>query len=124
MKPFKRKNLPQSAVILARKLLKKTGDSLEELRMHDFPDDESAHDDELTEQLCKEFSADVEEVQAELSKEYGSPSRKGKSDNKIIRLNGVFRYAIWQIADKHLFVAAHHEDRGIPIVLWLGTVPK
>ena|SRR5436190_17372460 len=117
MKPHKKKNLPQSAVALARKLLKEDGDGLEELRMHDFPDDESAHDDELTERLYAEFSADLEKVQAELSKEYGSPSRKGKSDTKIVPLNGVFRYAIWQVADKHLFIAAHHEDRGIPIVL-------
>jgi hypothetical protein len=37
-------------------------------------------------------------------------------------LNGVFRFAIWKVKGKHLFVAAHHEDRGIPIVLVLGTV--
>ena len=124
MKPQKKKNLPQSAVKLAQKLLKKDEEGLEELRMHDFPDDESAHDDELTERLYAEFSADVESAQTELSKEYGPPSRTGKTDTKIIPLNGVFRYAIWQVADKQLFVAAHHEDRGIPIVLWLGTVVK
>src|SRR5262249_2797943 len=124
MKPQRMKNLPQSAVKLAQKLLKKDEDGLEQLRLHDFPDDESAHDDELTERLYVEFSAEVEGVQAELTKEYGPPFRKGKSDNKVIPLNGVFRYAIWQVAKKQLFVAAHHEDRGIPIVLWLGTVPK
>ena len=118
------KGLPQSAVKLAQKLLKKDEDGLEQLRLHDFPDDESAHDDELTERLYAEFSAELEGVQAELSKEYGPPSRKGKSDNTTVPLNGVFRYAIWQVAGKQLFVAAHHEDRGIPIILWLGTVPK
>ena len=118
------KDLPQSAVKLAQKILKKDGDALEQLRLHDFPDDESAHDDELTERLYAEFAAEVAGVQAELSKEYGPPSRKGKSDNKNIPLNGVFCYAIWQVARKQLFVAAHHEDRGIPIVLWLGTAPK
>jgi hypothetical protein len=124
MKP-KKKTPPRSAVKLARALLKKDEDDLlEELRAHDFPDDEAAHDDELTERLYADFSADVESVQAELSKEYGSPSRKGKSDTKSIPLNGVFCYAIWQVAGRQLFVAAHHEDRGLPIVLWIGTAPK
>jgi len=124
MKPHNKKNLPRSAVKIAQQLLKKDEDGLEELRMHDFPDDESAHDDELTEQLYAEFSADVQAIQAELSREYGAPSSKGKADSDGIPLNGVFDYAIWQVADKQLFVAAHHEDRGVPIVLWLGTVPK
>src|SRR6478672_121892 len=105
MKPQRMKGLPESAVKLAQKLLKKDEDGLEQLRMHDFPDDESAHDDELTERLYAEFSAELAGVQAELSKEYGPPSRKGKSDTKIVPLNGIFRYAIWQIADTHLFVA-------------------
>jgi len=118
------KGLPRSAVKLAQKLLKQDEDALEQLRLHDFPDDESAHDDELTERLHAEFSAELDGVHAELSKAYGPSFRKGKSDNKVIPLNGVFRYAIWQIEEKQLFVAAHHEDRGIPIILWLGTVPK
>ena len=120
MKPQRKKGLPQSAVKLAQKLLKKDGDSLEMLRMHDFPDDESAHDDELTERLYGEFSAEVENIQTELSKEYG-PARKGKSDTPAVPLNGVFRYAIWKAAPRRLFIAAHHEDRGVPIILWLGT---
>ena len=121
MKTYKIKNLVPSSVKLAQKLLKKKENDLEELRMHDFPDDESAHDDDLTVQLYAEFSADVEAVQAGLSKEFGAPFRKGKSNSRMIPLNGVFRYAIWQVGDKHLFVAAHHEDRGIPIMMWLGT---
>src|SRR5262245_15733628 len=124
MKP-KKNNRPRSAVALARALLKKDEDELlEELRMHDFPDNESAHDDELTERLHAEFTAEVGRVQAELSKEYGPPSRKGKADTRFIPLNGVFCYAIWQVAGRQLFVAAHHEDRGVPIVLWIGTAPK
>jgi hypothetical protein len=124
MKSQKKKNLPQSAVKLAQKLLKRDEESLEELRMHDFPDDESAHDDELTERLYSEFSAEVEGVQVELAKLYGPPTRTGKKDDKLIPLNGIFRFAIWKVAGRQLFVAAHHEDRGIPIVLWLGTVSK
>ena len=60
MKPQKKKNSARSVVKLAQELLKKDEAALEELRMHDFPDDESAHDDELTEQLYVEFSAEVE----------------------------------------------------------------
>ena len=121
MKPERMKGLPQSAVKLAQKILKKHEDGLEQLRMHDFPDDESAHDDELTARLYAEFSAELDGVQAELTKEYGPPSKKGKVGDKVVELNGVFRYATWQVGKKLLFVAAHHEDRGIPIVLWLGT---
>jgi len=124
MKSHRKKNLPQSAAKLAQELLKKKGGGLEELRLHDFPDDESAHDDELTERLYAEFSADVQSVQAELAGLYGAPTRAGTNGDKFVRMNGVFRFAIWKVADKQLFVAAHHEDRGIPIVLWLGIVPK
>ena len=124
MKPYKQKNLPQTAVKLAQKFLKERQDNLEMLRMHDFPDDESAHDDELTERLYAEFSADVESAQAELAKQYGAPTRTGKKDDKLIPLNGVFRFVIWRVGEAHLFIAAHHEDRGIPIVLVLGTASK
>ena len=124
MTPQRKKNSARSVVKLAQELLKKDETALEELRMHDFPDDESAHDDELTEQLYVEFSAEVEGVQTELSKEYGPPLDAGGCDTNAIPLNGVFRYASWRVADKQLFVAAHHEDRGVPIILWLGTVPQ
>ena len=124
MKSHKIKNLPQSAAKLAQKVLKKDEDTLEELRLHDFPDDESAHDDELTERLYAEFSADVEAIQAEIAKLYGPPIRAGTTGDKFVRMNGVFRFAMWKVAGRQLFIAACHEDRGIPIVLWLGTVPK
>jgi len=124
MKPQKKKDSARSVVKLAQELLKKDEAALEELRMHNFPDDESAHDDELTEQIYVEFSAEVEAVQAELSKEYGPPLDVGGADTNSIPLNGVFRYANWRVGDKQLFVAAHHEDRGVPIILWLGTVPQ
>jgi len=122
VKSQKKKNLPQSAVKLAQKLLKQDEESFEDLRIHDFPDDESAHDDELTERLYAEFSAEVDAVQAELAKWYGPPARTGKKDDRRIPLGGVFRFALWKIAGRQIFVAAHHEDRGIPIVMWLGTV--
>jgi hypothetical protein len=120
MKSQKKRNIPQSAVKLAQALLKRDEESLEELWMHD----EAAHDDELTERLYTEFSAEVEGIQAELAKSYGPPARTGKKDDRLIPLNGVFRFAIWKVAGRQLFVAAHHEDRGVPIILWLGTVSK
>ena len=116
--------MAKSAIKLARRFLKGDEDSLDALQIHDFPDDMSAHDDELTQRLYARFSAEVERVQAELTKHYGQPARTGKKDDKLIPLNGVFRFAIWKAEGKHLFVAAHHEDRGIPIVLVLGTVSQ
>ncbi len=83
-----------------------------------------AHDDDRIEELYVEFSADVETIQDALTAELGPPKHKGKSNHKFIPLNGVFRYALWEVGDKHLFVAAHHEDREIPIILALGTVEK
>jgi|SRR5579862_3674582 hypothetical protein len=124
MKQQKKNSLAQSAVDFAQKFLKEDEDNLEMLRMHEFPDDESAHDDELTERLYAEFSADVESAQAELSRHYGDPARTGTEDDELIPLNGVFRFAIWSVEGKHLFIAAHHEDRGVPIVLALGTSPE
>ena len=123
MKSYRKKNLPQAAAKLAQKLLKNK-EGLEELRLHDFPDDESAHDDELTERLYAEFSDDVQAIQAELAKMYGPPTRTGTEGDKFVRMNGVFRFAVWNVAGKQLFVAANHEDRGIPVILWMGIVLK
>lgn len=124
MKPQKKKNPAQLAVELAQKFLKEDEENFEMLRMHEFPDDESAHDDELTERLYAEFSADVESTQVELTRQYGAPTRTGTEDDELIPLNGVFRFAVWSVGEKHLFIAAHHEDRGLPIVLVLGTSPE
>jgi len=60
-------------------------------------------------------------VQKELIKVYGQPSRVGESDDETIPLNGVFRFAVWEVSDWQLFVAASHEDRGAPILLMIGT---
>ena len=43
------------------------------------------------------------------------------TSNYDIPLNGVFRFAVWPVGDKQLFAAAAHEDRGVPILLMLGT---
>ena len=120
MKKRKQQDVSKLALKLAQKVLQE-GEGLEELRMHEFEDDEEAHDDELTERLYEEFSADFDRVKAELSKKYGPPSRSGKKDDRAVPLNGVFRFAIWDVKDNQLFVAAHHEDRGVPIILWVGV---
>jgi hypothetical protein len=120
----KENRMPKSAIKLAAKFLKDAEDCLDALKIHDFPDDESAHDDELTDHLHTKFSGEVDRIQAELSKQYGPPSRTGKKDDKDIPANGVFRFAVWKVGKKQLFVAAHHEDRGVPIVLILGTVAQ
>jgi hypothetical protein len=111
----------KSAKSLAKELLEGEPGGLEELRIHEFTDDESAHDDEGLEKLHAEFSSEVDRVQKELAKEYGPPSRTGESDDEVIPLGGVFRFAVWEIEASQLFVAASHEDRGVPILLMIGT---
>ena len=114
--------MPKSAVEIARKLLKRKKDGLEELRLHMFELDGDEEDDELDERLHTEFSADFDRVQKELASAFGPPGRTGSEDNDVIPLNGVFRFSIWEIEGKSLFVAASHEDRGAPVLLMLGTV--
>jgi hypothetical protein len=114
-------DMAKSPTSLARELLEGETGGLDELRIHEFSDDESAHDDELTERLYAEFSADFDRAQAELTKAYGEPSRAGTDEDEAIPLNGVFRFAVWEVGDELLFAAAAHEDRGCPILLMLGT---
>ena len=111
----------KSATTLAKELLQSDTGNLEELRIHEFEDDASAHDEQALEKLYREFAKDFDQVQIELSKQYGPPSRTGKADDDLIPLNGVFRFAIWSVDDKQLFAVAAHEDRGVPILLILGT---
>jgi len=113
--------MAKSAAALARELLEGDPGGLEELRIHEFADDEEAHDDDAIDQLYDEFSAEFERVAAVLSQQYGKPSRTGEEDDEVIPLNGVFRFAVWSVGDKQLFAAAAHEDRGVPILLMLGT---
>jgi hypothetical protein len=116
--------MAKTATNLASELLDGDAGGLEELRTHEFENDEEAHDGEAIEKLYAEFSADFNRVEAALSKKYGKPSRTGKEDDEVIPLNGVFRFAIWPVGDKQLFAAAAHEDRGVPILLMLGTADE
>jgi hypothetical protein len=109
------------ATALAKELLEGDAGGLEVLRIHEFTDDEEAHDGDAIEKLYADFSAEFERVEAELTKQHGKPSRTGKKDDELIPLNGVFRFAVWPVGDKQLFAAAAHEDSGVPILLMLGT---
>jgi hypothetical protein len=113
--------MPKSATELANELLEGDAGGLEELRIHEFTEDEEAHDDKAIEKLYADFSAEFDRVEATLTKKYGKPSRTGKEDDDVIPLNGVIRFAIWSVEDKQLFAAAAHEDCGVPILLMLGT---
>ena len=106
---------------LARELVDRGPGGLEELRVEEFPDDESAYDDVLHARLHAEFSAEFDRVQAELARTYGEPLRTGAGDDDLIPLNGVFRFALWELGDMVLFAAAAHEDRDCPLLLMLGT---
>ncbi len=110
-----------SAITLASELLDGDAGGLEELRIHEFTEDEEAHDDDAIWKLYANFSAEFDRVEEVLSKQYGKPSRTGEEDDEFIPLNGVLRFAFWSVRDKQLFAAVAHEDRGVPILLMLGT---
>jgi hypothetical protein len=114
-------HMAKSATALASELLEADPGGLEELHIHEFADDEEAHDDEAIDKLYEEFSSEFDHVVTSFLKKYGKPSRTGKEDDEAIPLNGVFQFAVWSIGDKQLFLAAAHEDRGVPILLMLGT---
>jgi hypothetical protein len=113
--------MSESAIELATQLLARDENGLADLRLHRFNAVE-AHDDSAIERLYVDFTADFERAQTELSASYGEPSRTGTAEDKVIPLNGVFRFSVWEIQGRSLFMAAAHEDRGLPILLMLGTV--
>jgi hypothetical protein len=114
--------MAKSANAMAKKMLAGGESDLEELRIHEFADDDSAHDNEAIEKLYETFSSHFDRVREELTKQYGEPSRIGNEDDDAIPLNGVFRFAIWTVNEAQLFAAAAHENRETPIVLMLGIV--
>ncbi len=81
--------MAKSATTLARDLLEGDAGALEELRIHEFADDEEAHDDEAVDKLYADFSSEFDRVEAALSKQYGKPSRTGKEDDEAIPLRRV-----------------------------------
>jgi len=116
--------MAKSTIQLAQSLLQSNDDTLEEIRMHEFDSDESAHDDALQERLLTEFEADFAKLQAELESRFGRPTEIGEQDHEEIPLAGVFRFATWEVSDKLLFAAATHEDRELPFLLLIGTASR
>lgn len=114
--------MSNSATNLARELLGRGKASLEVLAIHQFRDDAEAHDDEAIERLYLEFKSKFKLAQSELSGVYGDPIRAGNGSDNIIPLNGIVCYAIWQFKSRLLYLAFAHEDRGVPILLMLGTI--
>jgi hypothetical protein len=114
--------MPKSAANLAHDLLGRAKASLEDLEIHQFRDDAEAHDDEALQRLRTDFEAKFERAQSELSASYGPPVRTGDDYDEDIPLNGVGRFAIWEVESRLLYLAFAHEDRGLPILLMLGTV--
>lgn len=113
--------MAKSIIIRATELLERGIGSLEELRIHEFLNDEEAHDDDAIAKLYADFSAEFDQVEGLLAKRYGNPSRIGKENDEVIPLNGIFRFSIWLVGNKQIFAAAAHEDRSSPIILMLGT---
>ncbi|MCX5662961.1 MAG: hypothetical protein NTW19_25025 [Planctomycetota bacterium] len=113
-----------SPIDLAKTLIENGEPGLELVRIHEFKDDSEAHDDEFTERLHEEFSADLKRAQKDLSKIYGKPVRTGTDDDDVIPLNGVFCFAVWAVGETSLYIAAAHEDRGVPVLLMVGTSPS
>jgi hypothetical protein len=106
---------------LARELLDGGADELRELRIHEFEDDSQAHDEALQAKITKEFAAQFDQAQRDLTKKFGEPIRTGITDDPGIPLTGVFRCAVWGVDGRELFLAAAHEDRETPVLLMMGV---
>jgi hypothetical protein len=112
----------RDVVATARKLLRARKAVWEELEHEGFQNDRAAHDDDLHEQLRRKFIRRLKAIQKRLAAQFGSPVETGADDQSRVPLNGVFRYAIWNVSARQLFLAAHHEDRELPYAIVLGTI--
>lgn len=113
--------MTKSAPALARQFLASDKDSLEDLRIHQFESDEEAHDDSAIDGLQAAFVSDFERVKSELASIYGEALRAGNDHDEDIPLSGVFRFVIWSIEGRLLYLAVAHEDRECPILLMIGV---
>jgi hypothetical protein len=102
--------MPESATSIAERVLAAAEDEFDMLRIHEFSDDDSAHDKQIVKELYGDFSADFERAESELCEAFGAPSRTGEGGNDLIPLNGVYRYTFWEVGDRQLYLAIAHED--------------
>jgi hypothetical protein len=108
----------------ARRLLAAGQDDMDDVGLYQFDfskGDAEAHDDARQDGLRREFIADCEAAIAELTAAFGPPHEIGDDDIDVVPLNGVFKFAVWELAGQKLYVAAVHEDRECPYLLMLGT---
>lgn len=114
--------MPRAAVLMARELLLAGRGEFREVQVHTFQNDEAAHDDDIQEGIRREFITAFTNILAELTAEFGEPSRSGDQHDGPIPLNGVFRFAFWSVGGNELYLATAHEDRELPYLLILGTM--
>jgi len=110
----------EAAVAVARKVLSSPAGEIAELWVRPFEDGTSAHDDALQERLDTDFTVAFDEARSQLAAVFGPPVRVGE-DDEIVPLCGVFRFAVWSVGDREMWLAAAHEDRECPFLLLLGT---
>jgi hypothetical protein len=101
----------------ARKLMEVSEPGVEQLRAYASTPSESASD----ESIRKVLAASLDVAQTELSSLFGPPRRVGNADDGLIPLWGVFRFAIWQIGVRLLYLAAQREDEDSPPHLMIGA---
>jgi hypothetical protein len=106
---------------VARKLLAGPPGEVAELWVQQFANEEAAHDDALQGRLQHDFAAAFEVARLELIAAFGPPARVGATEERVVPLGGALRTAVWWVDDRHLWLAAAHEDRELPFHLLLGT---
>ena len=112
-----------SVVLLARELLEVGSGGFKELLVHQFREDNTDQDDALQEGVRRNFLTNFDTVMAELTADFGEPTRSGIDDGRgDVPLCGIFRFAVWATGKGDLFLAAAHEDRECPYLLAVGTI--
>ena len=114
--------MPKSATAQAREVLARQlfdAGAIHTFHIHDFTDDEETRDDEAFERLSANASADFDQIEAVMTEQYGKPSHTGTADDDAIPMKGIFRFTVWAVGGKQMFVAAA-QDRGEQILLIAG----
>lgn len=105
---------------LALQFLGGTGAEIVDVMVQAFEDDVQAHDDDLQSRLEDEFVAEWSTAKEELVRDFGEPIEEGATEATDVPLNGILRFAKWQLGGRVLYLAASHEDRECPYLLMLG----